>query len=110
MKRPARGGEHVARAVKEIGAEFARVRELFQENFERFGEVGAAVAVHLDGELVVDLWGGLARRDEGLAWERDTLVPMMSVNKAEPPSPPPGRSFCVPFPAMGVSTPFVSKR
>ena len=34
-----------------------RVREAFAANFDT-GEVGAAVAVTVDGELVVDLWGG----------------------------------------------------
>jgi hypothetical protein len=34
---------------------FARVRDTFVENFEHHGDVGAAVAVYVDGEPVVDL-------------------------------------------------------
>jgi CubicO group peptidase (beta-lactamase class C family) len=36
---------------------FERVRKAFADNFER-NEIGAAVAVTLDGKPVVDLWGG----------------------------------------------------
>ena len=39
-------------------ARFEAVRESFAENFERRGEIGGAVAVYLDGQPVVDLWGG----------------------------------------------------
>ena len=39
-------------------AGFGAVRDAFAENFEHDGDVGASVAVTLDGELVVDLWGG----------------------------------------------------
>jgi CubicO group peptidase (beta-lactamase class C family) len=42
---------------------------------------GAAVAVDVDGELVVDLWGGLRDAAGGLPWERDTLVHSYSVSK-----------------------------
>ena len=34
------------------------VRDAFEENFRDRDEVGAAVAVAIDGELVVDLWAG----------------------------------------------------
>lgn len=61
---------------------YERVRARFEENFRRHGEVGAAVAAFVDGAPVVNLWGGVARRKEGLPWAEDTLVCMMSVNKA----------------------------
>jgi CubicO group peptidase (beta-lactamase class C family) len=62
---------------------FARLKDVFARNFADRGEVGAAVAVYLDGEPVVDLWGGDIARHGRLAgpWQRDTLVRMMSVNK-----------------------------
>ena len=37
---------------------FARVRDAFAENFAAHDELGAAVAVVLDGQTVVDLCGG----------------------------------------------------
>lgn len=64
--------------------EFARVADAFASNFASAGEIGAAVAVCVEGELVVDLWGGSVLRDDRVAgpWRADTIVRMMSVNKA----------------------------
>ena len=61
---------------------FARVRAAFERNFAEDGEVGAAVAVTLDGCSVVDLWGGHRDAARTRPWERDTIVCMMSVAKA----------------------------
>ncbi|HEY0920019.1 serine hydrolase domain-containing protein [Devosia sp.] len=63
---------------------FARVAEAFAENFAVRDEIGAAVAVYVDGEIAVDLWGGRVVRDQKPAepWGRDTIVRMMSINKA----------------------------
>lgn len=36
--------------------EFARVGAAFERNFTDHGEIGAAVAVWVEGELVVNLW------------------------------------------------------
>src|SRR4051812_46748308 len=41
-------------------ARFEPVREEFERNLAERGEIGAAVCVTIDGETVVDLWGGLA--------------------------------------------------
>lgn len=61
---------------------FARVREVFERQFADGEELGAGFAVHLDGELVVDLWDGLADRRTGRAWERDTPAFAYSCTKA----------------------------
>ena len=50
-------------------ARFAGVREEFERNFAERGEVGAAVCVTVDGETVVDLWGGVADPATGRAWD-----------------------------------------
>jgi CubicO group peptidase (beta-lactamase class C family) len=39
------------------------VRDAFARNFVEHGDIGAATAVHHDGRLVVDLWGGTYRPD-----------------------------------------------
>ncbi len=39
------------------------VQDAFTANIESGGEIGAAYAVHHDGRLVVDLWGGTYRPD-----------------------------------------------
>jgi CubicO group peptidase (beta-lactamase class C family) len=59
----------------------AAVGEAFARGFDERGELGAAVAVHLNGELVVDLWAGLADPVEGRAWEEDTIAHAYSVSK-----------------------------
>ncbi|MBL7508030.1 serine hydrolase, partial [Escherichia coli] len=41
-------------------SEFTKVRDAFERNFVLRNEVGAAVAVWVDGDLVVNLWGGSA--------------------------------------------------
>lgn len=41
-------------------SDFVGVRNAFERNFAQQSEQGAAVAVWVDGELVVNLWGGWA--------------------------------------------------
>ena len=58
-----------------------RLEPLFGDNFEQFGELGAAVSVWQDGEPIVDLYGGFrdARREK--PWMPDTLVLVWSATK-----------------------------
>ena len=37
---------------------FEKVKSEFIKNFEKRGELGAACCIYLQGEKVVDLWGG----------------------------------------------------
>ncbi|MGW4673039.1 serine hydrolase domain-containing protein [Streptomyces sp. NPDC004324] len=62
-------------------ARFSAVRAAFEENFRGRGELGAAVSVTLDGETVVDLWGGWADAGRTRPWERETLVNVWSTSK-----------------------------
>ncbi len=59
---------------------FEKVRKAFNQNFER-SEVGAAVAVTLDGRPIVDLWGGWSDGAKTTPWTRDTLVNVFSTTK-----------------------------
>ncbi|MBB6344751.1 CubicO group peptidase (beta-lactamase class C family) [Nonomuraea muscovyensis] len=61
---------------------FSRVREVFEQHFADGEELGAAFAVYLDGELVVDLWGGVADRHTGRPWRQDTPAFAYSCTKA----------------------------
>lgn len=63
-------------------ARFAAVREAFAEGFRTRNEVGAAVAVTLDGAPVVDLWAGYADQACTRPWQRDTIVNIYSCTKA----------------------------
>ena len=60
---------------------FTAVREAFAANFAQGVDVGASVAVYLDGEPVVDLWGGFADRDQTVPWQRDTIINVWSTTK-----------------------------
>jgi CubicO group peptidase (beta-lactamase class C family) len=60
---------------------FAPVREAFADNFKSRGDVGAAVAVTIDGKPVVDLWGGYADKARTRPWGRDTIVNVYSATK-----------------------------
>lgn len=61
---------------------FSRVQEVFSKHFAEGQELGAAFAVYLDGELVVDLWDGVADKHTGRPWERDTPAYAYSCTKA----------------------------
>ena len=61
--------------------QFSEVADAFSQNFARHGEVGAGVAIYLDGELVVDLWGGIADKDLGRPWQEDTMAVVFSATK-----------------------------
>lgn len=65
----------------ECDARFEGVREAFEENFTERGDIGAAVAVTIEGEPVVDLWAGSADAAGTRAWERDTIVNLYSTGK-----------------------------
>jgi CubicO group peptidase (beta-lactamase class C family) len=60
---------------------FAPVAEAFAAGFEERGDLGAGVAVHLNGRLVVDLWAGLADPVEGTPWRESTIAHAYSVSK-----------------------------
>ncbi|HUA33039.1 MAG TPA: serine hydrolase domain-containing protein [Candidatus Binataceae bacterium] len=60
---------------------FNRVKDAFAQNFERGVEVGAAVAITIDGKPVVDIWAGHADKARTRPWTRDTLVNCYSTTK-----------------------------
>lgn len=67
----------------EGGAEpgYGGVWEAFATNFSDHGEVGAAFSLYVDGEKVVDVWGGTADVEEGRRWREDTIGLVFSVTK-----------------------------
>jgi CubicO group peptidase (beta-lactamase class C family) len=60
---------------------FKGVGDVLAANLERGADVGASVAVTVDGELLVDIWGGYADQDESQLWERDTITNVWSTTK-----------------------------
>lgn len=61
---------------------FEQVHEAFEQNFALRNEVGAAVAVWVDGDLVVNLWGGTVDAAGTRPWRQDTLATVLSGTKA----------------------------
>lgn len=57
---------------------FAAVREALVTNLDSGADVGASVAVYLEGEPVVDLWGGETHAGP---WRRDTITNVWSITK-----------------------------
>src|SRR4051812_21063374 len=60
---------------------FAEVNAVFEAGLANGDDLGAAVAVFVDGRAVVDLWGGIADRRTGRLWTRDTACPTFSCTK-----------------------------
>ena len=63
------------------GDGFGKVKDAFVENFAVEGDVGASVAVTIDGELVVDLWGGFFDDSYTRPWSEHTIVNGFSSTK-----------------------------
>ncbi|MVU76367.1 serine hydrolase [Nocardia sp. ET3-3] len=66
----------------DVDPAFRAVREVFEASFADGQNLGAGVAVSVDGRAVVDLWGGVADAKTGRPWERDTLCVTFSCTKA----------------------------
>ena len=60
---------------------YQEVAEEFERSFAERGELGASVHVTVDGETVVDLWGGVADEQTQKPWEADTLACVYSCTK-----------------------------
>ncbi len=60
---------------------FAPVREAFARNLAEGLDVGASAAVVVDGELVVDLWGGHTDEARTSPWQQDTITNVWSTTK-----------------------------
>ena len=60
---------------------YAAVRQVLSDNLDSGADLGASVAVFVDGEPVVDLWGGWTDETRTTPWERDTIVNVWSTTK-----------------------------
>ncbi len=60
---------------------FSAAREAFEANFANGEELGASFCATVEGETVVDLWGGFADEARTRPWMRDTIVNVYSTTK-----------------------------
>jgi CubicO group peptidase (beta-lactamase class C family) len=60
---------------------FAGVRAAFEGNLASGADLGACFTATVEGETVVDLWGGWADEARTRPWERDTIVNVYSTTK-----------------------------
>ena len=62
-------------------ARFDPVRELFAAKLDLGEELGASVAINIEGEMVVDLWGGWADEARTVPWTMNTIANVFSTTK-----------------------------
>ncbi|WP_280488042.1 serine hydrolase domain-containing protein, partial [Nocardia cyriacigeorgica] len=60
---------------------FDNLREALRGNLDTGEDLGASIAVTIDGTTVVDIWGGWADADRTTAWHRDTITNVWSCTK-----------------------------
>ncbi|MBP2335006.1 CubicO group peptidase (beta-lactamase class C family) [Saccharothrix coeruleofusca] len=62
-------------------ASFEPVRDAVADQLRRGAEVGLSLVVDVDGEKVVDLWGGHRDAARTQPWQRDTITNVWSITK-----------------------------
>lgn len=60
---------------------FAPVRAALQHNIDSGEELGASLVVDIDGERVVDLWGGFRDQARTVPWDAQTITNVWSITK-----------------------------
>ncbi|KAG2412409.1 hypothetical protein HFD88_009966 [Aspergillus terreus] len=60
---------------------FQSVRDLLKQKLAEGKEVGASICVNIDGQNVVDIWGGHADVNQSKPWEKDTITGVWSSTK-----------------------------
>jgi CubicO group peptidase (beta-lactamase class C family) len=61
-------------------ARFAPVRDALAEQLEK-DELGASIVLDIDGETVVDIWGGWCDTERRRPWAQDTITNVWSTTK-----------------------------
>src|SRR5688500_625614 len=62
-------------------ARFEPLRDLFAAKLESGEDLGASLAFNIDGEMVVDLWGGWADEARTVPWTEATITNVFSTTK-----------------------------
>lgn len=72
-------GDGVVRGF--ANSEFSAAVDIFEANLEGAADLGASFCATVEGETVVDLWGGWADESRTRPWEKDTIVNVYSTTK-----------------------------
>jgi CubicO group peptidase (beta-lactamase class C family) len=64
-----------------VGSGFGKVADAFAANFEQRHDLGAGFSAYVGGEMVVDIWGGVADARSRRPWDADTLQLVFSTTK-----------------------------
>src|SRR5262245_28544857 len=73
--------DHLTPLGGTCSARFEPLRELFAAKLESGEDLGASLAVNIDGEMVVDLWGGWADEARTVPWGENTIANVFSTTK-----------------------------
>lgn len=65
----------------EFDEKFSATIEQFAQNFKSGADTGASFAMSVDGEMVVDVWGGHTDAGKQVPWQADTIVNVWSSTK-----------------------------
>ncbi len=60
---------------------FTPVRDVLAQSIDQGQDLGASFAVTIDGEMVVDIWGGHVDEQKTRPWQSDTIVNVYSSTK-----------------------------
>ena len=60
---------------------FLEAKKIFEESINSGFELGCAITLEVEGEVVLDLWGGHSDLDKTEEWKEDTIVNVFSTTK-----------------------------
>ena len=60
---------------------FNKLRDVYEKNFHEELDIGSSLGISLNGEIVVNLWGGHKDKDLDSHWEEDTIINVWSSTK-----------------------------
>ena len=74
--------DHPTPLTGTCSARFEPLRELFAAKLESGEDLGASLVFNIDGEVVVDLWGGWADEARTVPWTENTITNVFSTTKS----------------------------
>ena len=60
---------------------FEPVRDALARNLDSGEELGASIVLDLDGDILIDIWGGFRDQDRTVPWTHDTITNVWSTTK-----------------------------